>query len=113
LNLLEPDSLSPPPFSFYEDEKFTETMSLFVPDERVRDDVINSIGLDVTRALVRTASPKGITVLTGTDYSLLVTEPQKICPSLRVVYSVQDEPPTRRINFHRADLSGRTGGWGF
>lgn len=107
---LEPDPLSPPPFDFVKDGGFEADMANIVPDERIRDDVVDSLGWTVTHTLVGVVRPVGITSLTGTGFQLIVTQKTAICPALRVLYSVQDEPPKRRwITFHRASLRDLNG----
>lgn len=103
---MKPDLLKRPQFEFVNDHSFELDMASIVPDEHVRDDVVDSIGWTITHTLVGDAKPVGMTTLTG-PYKLLITEKKPICPALRVLFSVQDEPPKRRwITFHRASLRG-------
>lgn len=89
-------------------------MASIVPDERVRDDVVDSLGWTLTHTLVGGAGrPVGITALSGTDFKLIITQKTAICPALRVLFSVQDEPPKRRwITFHGASLRDQNGSGG-
>jgi hypothetical protein len=113
LNPQETDLLSPPPFAFYEDDAFAADMTLLVPDERVRDDVVNSIGWTITHTLVGMVDASGISPLSGAGDNLIITQNTAVCPSLRVVYSVEDRPPTRRwISLRRAALRDQRGSAG-
>jgi hypothetical protein len=107
---MEPDPLSPPPFEFVNEAAFEADMTNIVPNEKVRDDVVDSLGWTITHTLVGLAKPFGITALTGTSAQVIVTQKTAICPALRVLFSVQDEPPKRRwITFLAASLREQNG----
>jgi hypothetical protein len=84
-------------------------MASVVPDDAIREDVINDLEWTLTRALLGLAAPLGLTKLPGVQSQLIVTQKTAISPALRVVFSVEDEPPIRRVNFHAAGLRDQNG----
>ncbi|HYQ79414.1 MAG TPA: hypothetical protein VEP91_09950 [Solirubrobacterales bacterium] len=102
---MEPNLLlSPPPFTTVQDDAFEEDMASIVPDQRLRDEVVNSMELAITRSILGVGPAIGRTQLPDLETELLVTQKTAICPALRVLFSVEDEPPERFIFFRRAGL---------
>ncbi|HST68478.1 MAG TPA: hypothetical protein VLI94_02345 [Solirubrobacterales bacterium] len=82
-------------------------MAAIVPDPHVRDQVVNSMELAITRSVLGIGPAIGRSKLPDVETELLVTEKTGICPALRVLFSLKDEPPERFIYFLRAALRGR------
>lgn len=101
---MEQHLLSPPPFTSVQDDAFEEDMAAIVPDPYVRDQVVNSMELAITRSILGVGPAIGRAQLPGLETELLVTETTAICPALRVLFSIKDEPPERLIFFRRAGL---------
>lgn len=96
--------LNPPPFTTVQDDAFEEDMAAIVPDERIRDKVVNSMELAINRDTLGIAQAFGRAKLPGVKAELLITQETGICPALRVTFTVEDEPPKRWLIFHRAGL---------
>ena len=107
---MEPNLLlNPPPFTSVQDEAFEEDMATIVPEQDLRDEVVNSMELAITRSILGIGPAVGRTKLPGRETELLITQETAICPALRVLFLVQDEPPTRLIVFRRAGLKDPNG----
>gem|GEM_PF-6881661 len=106
---MEQHLLSPPPFTSVQDDAFEEEMAAIVPDQYVRDQVVNSMELAITRSILGIGPAIGRSKLPDVETELLVTEKTAICPALRVLFSLKDEPPERFIYFLHAALKEQHG----
>lgn len=107
---MEPNLLlNPPPFTSVQDDDFEADMAAIVPDPHVRDDVVNSMELAITRSILGIGPAIGRTKLPDLETELLITQETAICPALRVLFLVQDEYPARLIFFLRAGLKDLNG----
>jgi hypothetical protein len=103
---MEQHLLSPPPFTTVQDDAFEEDMAAIVPDEHLRDKVVNSMELAIDRDIRGIAKAFGRAKLPDVETELLITQETGICPALRVTFTIEDEPPKRWLIFHRAGLIG-------
>ena len=102
---MEPNLLlNPPPFTTVQDDAFEEDMAVIVPDEYLRDQVVNSMELAINRDTLGVARALGRSKLPDVEAELLITQETGICPALRVTFTIEDEPPKRWLIFHRAGL---------
>jgi hypothetical protein len=99
-----PEPTGPPPFSYQEDDDFLSDMTQLAPDERIRDEICESIQFTINRILAGLDVPGHVSLSEGIESQLLVTEGTGVAPALRVVFSVVDEYPKRHIFLHAAGL---------